>query len=65
MKKLSVVSSPEFLAEGTAINDLENPDRALIGGEDISALNTLCELYKRWIQEENSFTMFGVVNFLN
>src|SRR5690606_21215653 len=36
-----VLSNPEFLAEGTAIPDLHNPDRILIGGEDPEAINAL------------------------
>jgi len=50
-KSFSIVSSPEFLAEGTAISDLENPDRVLIGGDDEKALNILGDIYKRWIPE--------------
>tara|TARA_B100000212_G_scaffold263545_1_gene203204 strand:+ start:3747 stop:5102 length:1356 start_codon:yes stop_codon:yes gene_type:complete len=48
----SVLSSPEFLAEGTAIKDLENPDRVLVGGEDKNAIFSLTEIYKKWIPEE-------------
>ncbi len=48
----SVLSSPEFLAEGTAINDLENPDRVLIGGEDEDAMRSLSCIYERWIPAE-------------
>ena len=44
-----VLSNPEFLAEGTAINDLENPDRVLIGGENEKAINSLIEIYKTWV----------------
>ena len=45
-KTFSVLSSPEFLAEGTAVKDLENPDRVLIGGEDSKAIEILnCLLY--------------------
>ena len=51
-KTFSIISSPEFLAEGTAICDLENPDRVLIGGDDESALNILSDIYKRWISKE-------------
>ena len=51
-KSFSVLSSPEFLAEGTAINDLENPDRVLIGGEDNDAIKSLSRIYERWIPAE-------------
>ena len=44
-----VLSNPEFLAEGTAINDLEFPDRVLIGGDNIKAINTLSAIYKKWV----------------
>ncbi len=47
----SVLSNPEFLAEGTAINDLQNPDRILIGGEDDFAIQSLSEIYKCWVDE--------------
>ena len=48
-KTFSVISSPEFLAEGTAIKDLENPDRVLIGGDDQIAVELLKDIYSRWI----------------
>ncbi len=51
-KSFSVLSNPEFLAEGTAIKDLENPDRVLIGGEDKSAMLLLSEIYARWVPKE-------------
>ncbi len=54
-KTFSVLSSPEFLAEGTAIKDLENPDRVLIGGEDENAINQLSFLYQKWIPKEKIF----------
>ena len=44
-----ILSNPEFLAEGTAINDLENPDRVLIGGENESAISALAKIYENWI----------------
>ncbi len=54
-KTFSVLSSPEFLAEGTAIKDLENPDRVLIGGEDNDAIEKLSLIYQRWIPKNKIF----------
>ena len=51
-KTFSVLSNPEFLAEGTAIKDLEAPDRVLIGGNDAMALDALAEVYSHWVPEE-------------
>ena len=51
-KTFSVLSNPEFLSEGNAINDLEQPDRVLIGGEDQSAINLLVDLYLNWVPRE-------------
>ena len=44
-----ILSNPEFLAEGTAINDLEYPDRVLIGGENEFAISALENIYSAWI----------------
>ena len=53
---LQVLSNPEFLAEGTAISDLLNPDRILIGGEQSpngqNAMQALKSVYTRWIPED-------------
>ena len=46
-----VLSNPEFLSEGSAIKDLNEPDRVLIGGESEEAINKLCEIYKNWVPE--------------
>ena len=51
-KTFSILSNPEFLAEGTAINDLNNPDRVLIGGDDFDSINSLKNIYKNWVPEE-------------
>ncbi len=47
-----VLSNPEFLAEGSAINDLENPDRVLIGGENLDAILALNNIYRNWVPQE-------------
>jgi UDPglucose 6-dehydrogenase len=51
-----VLSNPEFLAEGTAIQDLLNPDRVLIGGESPRAVEQLVAVYNRWIPREKILT---------
>tara|TARA_Y100000589_G_scaffold83594_1_gene77583 strand:+ start:549 stop:2012 length:1464 start_codon:yes stop_codon:yes gene_type:complete len=47
-----VLSNPEFLAEGSAIKDLVEPDRVLIGGENKNAIMSLSNIYKNWVAEE-------------
>ena len=51
-RSFSVLSNPEFLAEGTAISDLEGPDRVLIGGEDPAAIEALAGVYGQWVAPE-------------
>lgn len=51
-----ILSNPEFLAEGTAITDLHNPDRVLIGGEDEEAINALVSVYASWVPRERILT---------
>ena len=55
-KNFSIVSNPEFLAEGSAINDLQNPDRVLIGGEDDYSINVLSGIYKNWVDPNKIIT---------
>jgi UDPglucose 6-dehydrogenase len=58
--KFQVLSNPEFLAEGTAVADLLNPDRVLIGGERTpegdAAVQTLVEVYAHWVPRERIIT---------
>ncbi|MGD9818343.1 MAG: nucleotide sugar dehydrogenase [Desulfomonilaceae bacterium] len=55
-----VLSNPEFLAEGTAIQDLENPDRILVGARHTDsaqkALQQIVEIYAHWIPMEKIVT---------
>ncbi len=55
-KTFSIVSNPEFLAEGTAINDLQHPDRVLIGGEDEESIELVSNIYKCWIDSKKIIT---------
>ncbi|KAK9052184.1 hypothetical protein SSX86_028812 [Deinandra increscens subsp. villosa] len=55
--EFQVLSNPEFLAEGTAIADLFNPDRVLIGGRQetpggLKAIQTLKDIYAHWVPQE-------------
>ena len=47
-----VLSNPEFLSEGSAIKDLLNPDRVLIGGENDDAIQSLSSIYLNWIPQQ-------------
>ena len=55
-----VLSNPEFLAEGTAIRDLEHPDRILIGSREtdngLKARQTLVDIYATWVPKERILT---------
>ncbi|WP_257666619.1 UDP-glucose 6-dehydrogenase [Parapedobacter tibetensis] len=51
-----ILSNPEFLAEGTAVQDLHNPDRVLIGGETPEAVNALVDIYATWVPRERVLT---------
>ncbi len=56
-----ILSNPEFLAEGTAVQDLQNPDRILIGGdidsvEGRDAVKALVDVYAHWVPEDNILT---------
>ncbi len=51
-----ILSNPEFLAEGTAVADLHNPDRVLIGGENNEAIQALVDIYSAWVPKERILT---------
>ncbi|KNC82619.1 UDP-glucose 6-dehydrogenase [Sphaeroforma arctica JP610] len=56
----TILSNPEFLAEGTAIPDLMNPDRVLIGGDEDEngqiGVQALCDVYANWVDRSNIIT---------
>ena len=58
--RFEVLSNPEFLAEGTAINDLLFPDRVLLGSSatesGLAARDELVEIYTNWVPKENIIT---------
>ncbi|MEN2400301.1 UDP-glucose 6-dehydrogenase [Flavobacterium sp. MC2016-06] len=58
--QFQILSNPEFLAEGTAVTDLLNPDRILIGGdtspEGEVAINALVNVYANWVEKDRILT---------
>lgn len=59
--QFQILSNPEFLAEGTAVEDLFNPDRVLIGGnqatpEGQKAINALVDIYANWVSRDKILT---------
>lgn len=54
--RFEIVSNPEFLAEGTAVKDLENPDRVLIGSRETKsgkkARKEVGEIYRNWVPKK-------------
>ncbi len=58
--EFQILSNPEFLAEGTAIEDLLKPDRVLIGGDTTAegqkAIQALVDIYGNWIPKEQILT---------
>ena len=55
-----ILSNPEFLAEGTAVDDMFTPDRVLIGGHESKsgqkAVQALVDIYANWISKEKILT---------
>jgi len=58
--RFEVLSNPEFLAEGSAVRDLAEPDRVLIGGRDTAsgrrAVQELVDIYSHWVPRERIIT---------
>lgn len=54
--KFQILSNPEFLAEGTAVQDLHSPDRVLIGGAEKEAVDALVDIYANWVDRSKILT---------
>ena len=58
--QLDVVSNPEFLKEGSAINDFMKPDRVVIGAEDDHIFKKMKQLYKPFCMSSNHFITMSI-----
>lgn len=58
--QFQILSNPEFLAEGTAVEDLLSPDRVLIGGDTTedgqNAIQSLVDVYANWVPKDRILT---------
>lgn len=58
--EFEVVSNPEFLKEGNAIQDVMRPDRIVIGTESEDAKSVLSELYKGFVMNTNNIIFMDI-----
>ena len=55
-----VVSNPEFLKEGAAINDFMTPDRVIVGANNDASINKMKELYSPFFRTNNRFISMDI-----
>jgi UDPglucose 6-dehydrogenase len=60
--EFSIVSNPEFLREGSAVNDFLHPDRIVIGASDVRAIEIMKEIYKPLFLRETPFVITDVAS---
>ncbi|BBL62219.1 UDP-glucose dehydrogenase family protein [Methanobrevibacter arboriphilus] len=58
--KFQMVSNPEFLKEGTAVEDSMRPDRVIIGSEDEKTINMMKELYAPYVKNHDRFIIMDI-----
>lgn len=57
-----VISNPEFLKEGTAVNDCARPDRIVIGVDNPQAADVMMELYKPYMLNTENFIIMDIAS---